>query len=579
MKTRSILLFLLLSVFLAAQAKPVSEKQAREIGAKFLNGTMKMPTLDADALRLVKTYRCATGEEAFFVFNTETGFVIVAADDLATPIIGYSTEGPLVVEDIPVQLQDYLNGFLRQIEYGRANGLTADETIAAQWDCVRTTGKPRANRSKGPQFPLLKENWNQGSPYNRYCPEDPMGPGQHVYAGCVATAMAQIMHYWRYPEHGQGSHSYTPYYHPEDGVQFVDFSAATYHWDQMPNSLSLESSEEEIDAVATLIYHCGVSVNMMYDPASSGAFYFDVPLALVNYFNYPDDLKLIQRGDDSLWMANLKACLDAYRPVFYAGQSATSGHAFVCDGYDQHDLLHFNWGWGGYGDGYFALNNIAFSDANVAIVNIHGPFDPDHTCQVSVSLNAANVGVVSGDGTHLYGDLCTLTAQAFDGCKFRAWFEDGVIVSQDPEYTFMVVGDRHLEAFFDGEWSAQVEAACIDDPTQHTQSAVVSWVNGPPVSGDIHDEWPLLKSFSGVKTSDFSADSQFILGSRCAELEGAALSDGGLSRPPIPLRPFRLSVFVYAKYPARPAAWWRHRRYAPLGPSHEFIGRSHKLAP
>ena len=496
MKSKTIFLFLLLSMFLAAQAKPVSEKQAREIGARFLNGTMKLPTLDPDALRLVKTYRCATGEEAFFVFNTETGFVIVAANDYAAPIIGYSNEGPLFVDDLPVQLQDYLNGFLRQIEYGVAHGLAADETIAAQWDRIRTPGKPHPNRAKGPEFPLLKENWSQGNPYNRYCPADPAGPGQHVYTGCVATAMAQIMHYWKYPEKGQGSHSYTPYFHPEYGVQFADFSATTYHWDLMPNKLTLESSEEEIDAVATLMYHCGVSVNMMYDPAGSGAFTSDVPSALANYFRYPDDLKLINREDDSLWMADLKASLDAYRPVYYAGQGSTGGHAFVCDGYDENDLLHFNWGWGGNGDGYFALDGHAYSGSNAAIVNIHGAFDPDHTCQVSVTLNAENVGVVSGDGTYLYGDLCTLTAQAFDGCKFRAWFEDGVVVSKEPEYTFMVLEDRHLEAFFDGEWSAQVEAACIDDQAHHAQSAEVSWVNGSPVSGDIHDEWPLLKSFS-----------------------------------------------------------------------------------
>lgn len=490
------LCFMLLSVFVAAKATPVDETQAIEVGFKFLNATQKMNVKNPDALRLVKTYRCETGEAAFYVFNSDTGFVIVSADDCVTPILGYSYEGPLDRENIPVQMQDYLNGFLKQIEYGVANHLEADEDIATRWDCVRAIGKIHANRSNREIAPLLREKWDQGCGYNHYCPEDSLGSCGHAVTGCVATAMAQIMHYWRYPERGQGSHSYTPYTHPEYGVQTVNFSATTYDWDNMPYSLSSESSEEEIDAVATLMYHCGVAVDMMYGPNESGSFSGYVAPALLNYFKFSDELCYMDREDDSTWLANLKACLDLYRPVYYSGQNSTVAHAFVCDGYDQNDLLHFNWGWGGYGDGYFALNDIAFGVNNHAVVNIHGLFDPNHTCQVSVSLNSSNVGEVLGDGTYQYGDVCTLTAQAFSGCKFRAWLEDGVVVSGEPEITFLVVEDRHLEAFFDGEWSAQVEAGCIYDHAHHTQTATVSWVNGAPVSGNIHDEWPLLKSYS-----------------------------------------------------------------------------------
>lgn len=500
MKTRIIFFLLLLSVSMAVKANSVGEKQAREIGAKFLNGTMKMPVVNADALRLVKTYRCATGEEAFFLFNTNTGFVIVAADDCVTPIIGYSYEGPFDVDNIPVQLQDYLNGFLKQIEFDVANHIDANETVATQWHCVQAMGKIHADRSKGHIDPLLIEKWGQGNPYNRYCPEDPVGSGNHVVTGCAATAMAQIMHYWRYPEHGQGSHSYTPYTHPEYGVQSVDFSAATYRWDQMPNRLSelssMPSSDEEIDAVATLMYHCGVSVDMDYAPGGSGAYPNDVPLSLVQYFRYSEDLQYIHRQqDDAEWLASIKACLDLYRPVFYSGQGPEGGHAFVCDGYDEDDLLHFNWGWSGNGNGFFALNDIEYNSDNSAIVNIHAPSDPNQICQVIANANASSVGTVLGGGDYHHGDICTLAAQASSGCKFRAWLEDGVIVWQEPEYTFLVVGDRHVEAFFDGEWTAQVEAGRVDDHGLHTQSAVVSWVNGSPVSGDIHNEWPMLTYF------------------------------------------------------------------------------------
>ena len=511
MRIRIAYIALLLFMSVVAKANPVSERHAREVGLKFLNATQKMNVKDTDALRLVKTYRCATGEAAFYVFNTNTGYVIVSADDCATPILGYSYEGPFNTEEIPVQLQDYLNSFLRQIEHGITNHQAADETIAAQWENVRTTGRIHANRSKGHVDPLLRESWDQLNPYNIYCPVG--SSGYHVPVGCVATAMAQIMHYWGYPEHGQGSHSYTPSTHPEYGVQSADFSAATYRWDKMPYRLYSDSNEEEIDAVATLMYHCGVSVDMMYSPGGSGAYSSDVPRALVDYFNYPDDLRLIIRNqqDDATWLANIKACLDLYRPVHYSGQGSEGGHAFVCDGYDDDDLLHFNWGWGGSSDGFFALNETAYSNDNSAIINIHAPLDHNHTCQITVTANTSNAGAVSEGGVYHLGDICRLSAQAFPGYRFRAWLEDGNVVSQEPEYSFLVMEDRHLEAFFAGEWLAHVEADRVEDQVLYTQSAVLSWVNGTPVSGDIHDEWPLLaripchSSYAGVAT-----DGQYI---------------------------------------------------------------------
>lgn len=519
MKNRISCLALLLFMFVAAKANPVSETQAREVGFKFLNATQKTNMKDIEALRLVKTYRCTTGEAAFYVFNTSTGYAIVSADDCVTPILGYSYEGPFDVDNIPIQMQDYLNGFMKQIEYGVTHHLVADDNTAAQWERVRTTGRITDGRDAHEVLPLLRVRWNQNCGYNAHCPADDEAVYTcgHVWAGCVATAMAQIMHYWRYPERGQGSHSYVPSTHPEYGELFVDFSSTTYDWANMPDILSGAASETEIDAVATLIYHCGVSVDMMYGATASGAYSDKVPSALLNYFKYSNDLEGMYKGNNNAdWMAKVKASLDARCPVYYSGDDNTTGHAFVCDGYDRNDLFHMNWGWEGSSNGYFALDalvmpNHDFSMHNYAVFNIHRPYDPSHTYEINVSVNSSLVGTVTGSGTFRMGDVCTLTAQPSENCAFRAWLENGRILSLDPEYSFVVVEDQNIEAFFDGEWSAQVEAACVEDTLLFTNSAVISWTNGPSGYGDMHSEWPLLAWFScDASHAGVATDGQYI---------------------------------------------------------------------
>lgn len=519
MKNRISCLALLLFMFVAAKANPVSETQAREVGFKFLNATQKTNMKDIEALRLVKTYRCTTGEAAFYVFNTSTGYAIVSADDCVTPILGYSYEGPFDVDNIPIQMQDYLNGFMKQIEYGVTHHLVADDNTAAQWERVRTTGRITDGRDAHEVLPLLRVRWNQNCGYNAHCPADDEAVYTcgHVWAGCVATAMAQIMHYWRYPERGQGSHSYVPSTHPEYGELFVDFSSTTYDWANMPDILSGAASETEIDAVATLIYHCGVSVDMMYGATASGAYSDKVPSALLNYFKYSNDLEGMYKGNNNAdWMAKVKASLDARCPVYYSGDDNTTGHAFVCDGYDRNDLFHMNWGWEGSSNGYFALDalvmpNHDFSMHNYAVFNIHRPYDPSHTYEINVSINSSMVGTVTGSGTFRMGDVCTLTAQPSENCAFRAWLENGRILSLDPEYSFVVVEDQNIEAFFDGEWSAQVEAACVEDTLLFTNSAVISWTNGPSGDGDMHSEWPLLAWFScDASHAGVATDGQYI---------------------------------------------------------------------
>ena len=430
------------------KANPIGIQTAREVGAKFLSVNSKKPLRSIDDLQLVITYICDSGDAAFYVFNMPSGFVIVSADDCATPILGYSDEGQFDVENIPIQLQEYLHGFVEQIQYGIVNQTKADETRKQQWKLVKAIGRMTSKGTNDAVEPLITSIWSQGCYYNELCPEDENGSCGHVLTGCVATAMAQIMRYWNYPEHGTGSYSYTPPGYPE---QTVDFESTTYDWLNMPGFLSANSSPEQINAVATLMWHCGVSVNMNYGPnVSTSSLY---PEAFVNYFNYSNELELGYRGyySDAYWKARLKDCLRLNRPIVYSGSSydTSVSHAFVCDGFDGNDMFHFNWGWG-YNNGYYALDatSLLYPIFNFAIFNIH-PFSEEPTSyEINVSVENDLGGTVMGGGTYTHGETVTLTAVADEDFLFFCWEENGGIASGEPNYTFYANYNRSLVARF-----------------------------------------------------------------------------------------------------------------------------------
>ena len=447
------LIVLLLSLTLGAKANPVDMRLAREVGAKFINANTAM-RVTPSGLQLVTTYHTSSNDAAFHVFNTPKGFIIVSADDCATPILGYSEEGHFDVLNIPIQMQEYLRGFVEQIQYGIDNHLSADETIAHQWELVQATGHVIEQRAATVVAPLLTDTWGQGCYYNNLCPEDPDGPCGHALTGCVATSFAQILHYWGYPSVGTGSHTYTPSGYP---TQTANFGATTYQWSNMPNSLSESSSSTQINAVATLMWHCGVAVDMGYGPGASGASSASIPYALLNYFGYSDDLSMIYREDytDAEWLAMVKSSLDLGRPVHVRGsdENGGGGHAFVCDGYDVNNQLHFNWGWYGNNNGYFALGALnpggyAFNVGNAAIINIHPDCASGTSYQVTATASPSYGGTVNGAGSYDCGSGCTLTAVPASGYMFCSWTENGTIISTDPTYSFTVMGNRNVIANF-----------------------------------------------------------------------------------------------------------------------------------
>ncbi len=444
------LILTLLAAFNVVLANPVDENLAREIGAKFIQASTTMKVANSNDLELVKTYNVERGAAAFYVFNTTSGFVIVAADECSTPILGYSDNGKFDENDIPVQLQEYLQEFVNQIQFGMENGSDADEETIRQWELVKTTGRIKEQRNTNVVEPLLTETWHQNCYYNALCPVDESSPAcQRVYAGCVATAMGQIMHYWRYPETGVGSHTYTYSTYP---TQTANFGETTYDWDNMPDFIDENSSPEEINAVATLLWHCGVAVDMQYGPDGSGAYSTDVPSAMIGYFKYSDEMAFSYRSNfaANIWKSKMKANLDINRPMYYSGSKGLlqGGHAFVCDGYDSNDLFHFNFGWSGSSNGYYAIGSVlTYNYSDAAIFNIH-PQSETTYYEISAFANDVNGGTVTGGGSYVHGATVNLTATPNAGYSFCYWEEDGAIASTNANYSFTADYNRNLTAVF-----------------------------------------------------------------------------------------------------------------------------------
>lgn len=334
----------------------------------------------------------------YFVLNDTINhrFVIVSGDKRSTPIIGYSLEGNFDVNNQPPAFAAWMKGREKEIAYIKQNNLQADSKISEQWDNLISANAQEKTENTGVE-PLLKTKWDQGCYYNSLCPQDfIINSCGRVPTGCTATAMAQIMKYWNYPTKGTGSHTYlTPGY----GILSADFGATTYQWSQMPNEVTSEN-----DAVAKLMYHCGVAVDMNYDPEGSGA--YDPRDEMVKYFNYSAFAENVDKRSflPEDWVNLLKSELNEGRPIWYTGTDnlcGGKGHAFVCDGYQDTDYFHFNWGWGGAFDGYFYLENLnpggeSFTIYQSAVIKIFPNSLPDGYEGILLSTKTVGIGVNGG---------------------------------------------------------------------------------------------------------------------------------------------------------------------------------------
>ncbi len=335
-------------------------------------------------------------EVVFYIFNfADGGFVIVSGDDVLPPVLGYSTSE--FCDDIGYNqnFDSYMQHFSEQVVLARTNELQAEKEISDKWNFYATTDIAQfENTSDEIVVPeLLTCLWNQDHPYNMLSPEDPLGPGGHALAGCVATAMSMVMYYWRYPLQGEGSHGY---YHSPYGYISADFGATEYNWNQMMDEMDPNYSD-----IALIQFHCGVAVEMMYSASGSGAYSWDVPSAIKNYFGYSQDAHFFEKEDYSQndWADILKEQIDLGQPMYYSGFSNSGGHAFVCDGYDDSDYFHFNFGWGGSSNGYFTLYQVGgFNSGQGAVVNFIPADNYPYFYTGQQNLNAKSGSFEDGSG-------------------------------------------------------------------------------------------------------------------------------------------------------------------------------------
>ncbi len=277
-------------------------------------------------------------QPAAYLFDRgrDNGYLVVSADDDVTPLLGYADSGSVDISDMPDGLRYWLGYYAAEIDAVRNNRITQ---LASDSSVVRSAIAP-----------MLATRWNQGTPYNDRCP---MIDSVRCVTGCVATAMAQVMKYHNWPAKGTGTHSYGW----NGQTLTIDFSTITYDWPHMVDEYGTDNIYYQRDAVASLMYSCGVAVDMNYGTDESGAVGRNCGSALVDYFSYDGSLRYLERDYYTLsdWEDEVYASLADGCPVLYGGQSLSGGHEFVCDGYSSDGYFHFNWGWDGLSDGYFLL--------------------------------------------------------------------------------------------------------------------------------------------------------------------------------------------------------------------------------
>ena len=379
--------FVAFSAFNAAAAH-VTAAAAKAIATQFVSDRAATPAQRIQAasrlqLSHTEASAVAAGANAFYVFNVgdNDGFVIVAGDDRAQQVLGYSDHGSLDWNTLPENMKAWLNVYRHEIEYLQAN---------PKLELPAITATPR--RAAQAVAPLCSTTWGQEEPYYNRCPKK---GNEYCVTGCVATAMAQVMYYWKYPSsvvpafsaYSTGSLSVPAL--PSTTFKWNKMIDSYCHWDYSTRSLVQDAyTAEQADAVAEVMRYCGQSVYMGYDPEGSGAYTWNQADAMEEFgFEILTGLKSAYGYNTSTWMSMLNADLDAGRPILYSASDeyGEGGHAFIIDGYDASGNYHLNWGWYGTGDGYYpitALNvehrdgtKLYFNDAQQAILGVEPPAD------------------------------------------------------------------------------------------------------------------------------------------------------------------------------------------------------------
>lgn len=351
--------------------------------------------------RLSYTDTDADGKAAIYVFTDNADRrIFLSADDQTEALLGY-IDSP-VNGEMPPQLRRWLDGYIKQIEAVRKDTAVQHKAINPTTEIVR-----EAIAS------MITSRWGQGAPYNAQCPNV---DGRLALTGCGATALAQVMNYFEWPERATGTGICYDY---NNNSYSMDLGSVSLDWKNMADIYDSNSTQEQKDAVAQLMKVCGYAVGMTYSPSWSNSQTTKISEALRKNFNYAPTTRCCQLLHYSLreWEDMLYENLSTTGPIIYRGNSIIDGgHIFVCDGYSRDGFFHFNWGWNGNYDGYFrlsALNPYAsytgiedggFSEGQWAILGIHRPDEgsiapePEMTQEnrLSIACEGSNVAIYGG---------------------------------------------------------------------------------------------------------------------------------------------------------------------------------------
>ncbi len=331
----------LASPSLSAWAGPVDLEQARGKAASFMKEHNRGARLESSAPAYAPALKKGTGKQtpdaapAYYVFNAEgnAGYVIISGDDRTDAVLGYATEGAFAAEEMPANVQAWMQAYAEQIA-------ALDKHVAAHTPVLNEPAIA----------PLLTTYWNQDAPYNGACPIQ----GSHrSVTGCTATALAQVMKYHEWPAEQTAT---IPAYTTKSTQFYVsELAPTTFRWDEMKDGYGYS---DYAPAVAELMRYCGQALQSDYTNFSTSAYLTDIPMVAATFFGYDANSAILYQSNYPIseWEEIIYEELKAGRPVLHAGTSMEGGHAFVCDGYDGAGLFHFNWGWGGYYDGYFKLS-------------------------------------------------------------------------------------------------------------------------------------------------------------------------------------------------------------------------------
>ena len=374
MKRFSLLFLSLFLLATALNAKQVDLADAQNIAMGYLTKNSPKHILgvsnNTPQLQLALEAKSKTNATDYFVFNngSNNGYIIVAGDDRAVPVLGYSDEGSFDPSSMPDGLRYMLEVYSQEMQYLRSNpnALAAEPSLA-----------------RNPEVkPLLTCNWGQTDPFNRQCPTYTTKEGEVLMSatGCVATAAAQVMYYHRWPDVGVGSNTYEL---KDERELYADF-AHPFDWDNIiSNYIAGKYTDEQANAVARLMSDCGIACNMQYGSSSSASAHWMMD-GMRKFFKYNKGMKFAMRGTKTIteWEELIFNELNNKRPILYSGFAQTGGHSFVLDGYNAEGYYHFNWGWTSRSNGYFVITSLNPRDQGT------GSWEGGYNSAQSMILNA-----------------------------------------------------------------------------------------------------------------------------------------------------------------------------------------------